>query len=137
MDAIITAAGVLTHECVTLQEDPSHFSTCPQPPLLAYGPRAEIPHLMSARGTEVDVWRLGRAKDRQVGGRNQLELQCSEGHRQAAIVDFSHASDALLSLSGTFSLALLGVMWGCRVLFTGHHLLNVDAWTRGIPLSAS
>ncbi len=38
---------------------------CPQPPLLAHASGAFQPHLLSAQGTQVDVWQLGVAHDRQ------------------------------------------------------------------------
>lgn len=38
---------------------------CPQPPLLAHASGGSPPHLLSAQGTQIDLWRLGVAHDRQ------------------------------------------------------------------------
>jgi hypothetical protein len=38
---------------------------CPQPPLLAHASGAALPHLLSAQGTQVDLWCLGVAHNRQ------------------------------------------------------------------------
>jgi hypothetical protein len=55
----------------------------PQPPLLGLGPIADIPCLMSASGTEVDVWRLGQAIERQVGP-PEVALQRRSGSESLA-----------------------------------------------------
>ncbi|CAL8461915.1 g1446 [Coccomyxa elongata] len=69
-DPVLISAGndaqILVHSVPRFsQEHPVRVCKCPQPPLLAHASGGSPPHLLSAQGTQVDLWRLGVAHDRQ------------------------------------------------------------------------